>query len=79
MRVLEYPVRSLAGPGIALGLMLLACRALAEPYDDALLRLEIPAGFEGPVTASQDAGVEVIAFRRPYASGTRTRYAGRPS
>ena len=46
-----------------------SCLAVAEPYEDALVRLDVPAGFQGPVSASQSANADVVAFRWPYAAG----------
>lgn len=43
--------------------------AVAEPYEDALVRLDIPAGFQGPVSASQGSNTDVVAFRWPYPAG----------
>ncbi len=55
--------------GFVLAAALVAGAGHAEPYEDSLLRLEIPVGFQGPVGGSQDANTEIVAFRWPYPAG----------
>lgn len=55
--------------GFSLAAALAAFAGHAEPYEDPLLRLEIPPGFQGPVSGSQDASTEIVAFRWPYPAG----------
>jgi len=42
---------------------LCAGTAAADAYEDRLLRLDLPGGYDGPVSASQNASMSVVAFR----------------
>ena len=46
----------------------IGCAHSAQPYETSLIRLEVPAGFEGPVTEEFGPGASSVAFRRNYPS-----------
>jgi len=48
---------------LAILAMLCAGTAAADAYEDRLLRLDLPGGYDGPVSASQDASMSIVAFR----------------
>ncbi|MGD2166482.1 MAG: hypothetical protein PVF63_00145 [Gammaproteobacteria bacterium] len=50
-------------------ILLVSANALGEPYEDEILRLDVPAGFDGPVAAAGGEDVEVVAFRWPRDTG----------
>ena len=42
---------------------------LAATYSTALLSLEIPPGFEGPVSQFPEPGLKLVGYSKPYPEG----------
>ena len=55
----------------SLALLCMAGTANAIPYDSGIVHMEIPAGFEGPVTQQPTMEATVGAFVKHYPSDTR--------
>ena len=53
---------------VSLAVLLTASSASADQYQDELLVLEVPAGFEGPVEGSPDPQAKTVAYSKPYAT-----------
>jgi hypothetical protein len=51
---------------LATVLLMLCAVAHAAPYEDELLRLEVPAGFVGPVRQRQGAEGMAVAYSKPH-------------
>ena len=54
---------------LIIALLMYAGGVLADPYEDELLRMDVPSGFDGPITASHGGKMVIVAFRWPYPAG----------
>jgi hypothetical protein len=52
----------------ALLLIVASCAILAAPFESATYVLDVPVGFEGPISQSMGAEGSVIAFAKPHAN-----------
>lgn len=47
-------------------LLVMQFSASAEPFSNEVLMLDVPAGFEGPISASPGPGAKITGFTKPY-------------
>jgi hypothetical protein len=57
---------------IATFLVSLCISAYSAPYENEVLSLDVPAGFQGPVTQSLGAEAVVVAYTKPHSSNRGT-------
>jgi hypothetical protein len=57
---------------VALLLIAASCAVLAAPFEAETFILDVPVGFEGPISQSMGAEGSVVAFTKPHANAPTT-------